>query len=82
MRVKYIGVSFGVDGLTNGKEYDVLMYEEENGMLRVVDDSDEDYLYHPVNPRPIADPRHPGGRFEIIEDDSIGTLERVINGKG
>ena len=42
MKMRYVGLSFGVDSLTNGKIYEV---EEENGMYRVVDDSGEDYLY-------------------------------------
>ena len=40
MKVRYVGVSFGVDSLTNGKIYDVLEYDSELGMLRVIDDSD------------------------------------------
>ena len=67
MRVRYIGKSFGIDGLSGGKEYEV-------------DDSGEDYLYDPHNPRPIANPDHPGGRFEIVEDDASGTLRNVIFG--
>ena len=51
------------------------------GWLRVIDDSDEDYLYPPKHPRPIANPNHPGGRFEIIEDDENGTLRKAIFGK-
>ena len=81
MRVRYIGQSFGIDSLTDGKEYEVLGYDAESGALIVIDDSGEDYLYHPQNPRPIADPIHPGGRFEIVEDDEKNTLKKVICGK-
>ena len=78
MRVKYIGKSFGVDGLTDGKTYEVLEVDEVSGWLRVVDDSDEDYLYSPKEPGPFA--RGVAyGRFEIIEDDEKGTLEKAIN---
>lgn len=42
MKIKYIGPSFGVDSLTNGKTYEAI---EEDGMYRVIDDSGEDYLY-------------------------------------
>lgn len=80
MRVKYIGVSFGVDSLTNQREYEVLEYDSEIGALRIIDDSGEDYLYSPVNPRPLAVPEHPGGRFEIVEDDEQGTLYNAIYG--
>jgi len=78
MRVRYIGASFGIDGLTNGKEYDVLDYDIDTGALRVFDDSGEDYLYDPKNPRPIADLNHPGGKFEIVEDDENHTLRKAI----
>ena len=43
MKLRYVGESFGVDGLTNGKIYECTAYE--SGMLRIIDDSDEDYLY-------------------------------------
>ena len=35
MKVKYIGESFGVDSLTNGKIYDCLGVDA--GMLRIID---------------------------------------------
>ena len=44
MRVKYIGESEN-RVLTNGKIYDVVGIEK--GWYRVVDDSNEDYLYPP-----------------------------------
>ena len=62
MKIKYIGESFGVEGLTNGKIYDAT---EENGMYRVFDDSGEDYLYSKENPAPL-DGRCKGGIWEII----------------
>ena len=68
MKVRYVGVSFGADSLTDGKIYDV------------VDDSGEDYLYSPQHPRPAAVPDHPGGRWEIVEDDENGTLRKAICG--
>ena len=80
MRVCYIGKSFGTDGLTNGKEYEVTEYLEEFDLLRVIDDSEEDYLYSPKDPRPIAVKEHPGGHFEIVEDDAQGTLQKAIYG--
>ena len=81
MRVRYVGESFGIDSLTNGKEYEVISYDEASGALRIVDDSEEDYLYDPHNPRPIAKPDHPGGKFEIVEDDENGTLLKTITEK-
>ncbi len=63
MKLKYIGESFGVDSLTNGKIYEAT---EENGMYRVIDDSGEDYLYSKVNPAPL-DQSSKGGIWEIVE---------------
>ncbi len=64
MKLKYIGESFGVDSLTDGKIYEA---KEENGMYRVLDDSGEDYLYSKVNPAPL-DGSSNGGYWEIIEE--------------
>lgn len=50
MKVKYIGKTDV--SLTNGKEYEVI--EVENGWFRIVDDTDDDYLFPP-------------DEFEIIE---------------
>lgn len=63
--VKYIGESFGVDSLTNDREYNIV--KDKNGDLKVVDDSGEDYLYDLINPRPI-DNSSPGGKFYFIDD--------------
>ena len=65
MKARYIGESFGVDSLTNGKIYEIL--EEDHGMYRVIDDSGEDYLYSKENPAPLAG-SSPGGRWEIVEE--------------
>ena len=51
MKVKYIGQS-GVS-LTNGKIYEVLSVEET--WYRLIDDTDEDYLFPP-------------DEFEIVEE--------------
>lgn len=51
MKIKYIGPSFGVDSLTNGKTYEAT---EEDGMYRVIDDSGEDYLYSKENPHRLT----------------------------
>lgn len=65
MKARYIGESFGVDSLTNGKIYEIL--GEDHGMYRVIDDSGEDYLYSKENPAPL-DGSSPGGRWEIVEE--------------
>jgi len=64
LKIQYIGESFGVDSLTDGKIYDAV---EEDGMYRVIDDSGEDYLYSMDKPAPL-DGRSPGGRWKIITE--------------
>lgn len=51
MKARYVGESFGVDSLTNGKIYEIL--GDDHGMYRVIDDSGEDYLYSKDNPAPL-----------------------------
>lgn len=63
MKLRYIGESFGIDSLTNGKVYEAV---EEDGMYRVIDDSGEDYLYSMTKPAPL-DGSSPGGHWEIVE---------------
>lgn len=75
MKLKYVGESFGVDSLTDGKIYDCVGVE--NGMLRIIDDSEEDYLYSAVNPRPL-DGSSKGGKWEIVEDDKEKTLAKLF----
>lgn len=76
MKIKYIGESFGAVSLTNGKIYECLGFD--NGMLRVIDDSEEDYLYSVVNPRPL-DGSSKGGKWKIVEDDENNTLTKLFN---
>ena len=64
MKLRYVGESFGVDSLTNGKIYEAT--EENADYYRVIDDSGEDYLYTKEKPAPL-DGSSPGGRWEIIE---------------
>lgn len=77
MKVKYVGKSFGIDSMTDGKIYEVLEVDEVSGALRIVDDSDEDYLYHPKSPKPNG-AKEAYGRFEIVEDDENGSLRKAI----
>lgn len=78
MKIRYVGESFGVDSLTDGKVYECLGVELD-GLIRVIDDSEEShgYLYSPTDPAPL-DGSSPGGKWEIVEDDEKGTLAKVI----
>lgn len=77
MKVKYHGPDIGADGLRDNGIYTVLEVDEFTGMLRIVDESDEDYLYSPKRPQAIAS-FYRGGYFEIIEDDENNTLAKAI----
>lgn len=65
MKLRYIGESFGVDELTNGRTYIATIGDID--YYRVFDDSGEDYMYPRENPRP-CDGSSKGGEWEIIED--------------
>lgn len=75
MKVKYIGKSFGVEGLTNGKIYECTGIED--GMLRIIDDSGEDYLYSAIEPSSLENPEF-CGKWEIVEDNENKDLEKII----
>lgn len=79
MKVKYHGPDIGVDGLRDNGIYTVLEVDDLTGMLRIIDESDDDYLYSPKKPQAICGV-YKGGYFEIIEDDENGTLTEAING--
>ncbi len=67
MKLKYVGDSFGVDSLTDGKIYEATVEDEDN--YRVIDDSGEDYLYPKKNPLPLWAKKEGAkiGRWEIVE---------------
>ena len=80
MRVKYIGESFYGNGLTDGRTYKCLGAENAGmfgATLRVIDDSEEDYLYSAKCPGPWNN-SSPAGKWEIVEDDEKGTLKKAI----
>ena len=77
MKVKYIGPDIGIDGLFNNGVYEVVEIDELTGAFRIIDESGEDYLYHPKKPQAIAG-EYKGGKFEIVEDDDNGTLAEAI----
>lgn len=74
-KIKYIGESFGVDALTDGNVYDVIEVLPDD-LIRIIDDSEEDYLYSIQNPRPL-DGSSPGGVWEVVEDYN-GNLKELI----
>jgi hypothetical protein len=74
-KVKYVGKSFGVDSLTDGKIYGVVCVEPP--FIRVVDDSEEDYLYSIISPSSMEDPDL-CGKWVIVED-KYGILKNYIN---
>ena len=63
-RLRYIGEDFPL-ALTNNKIYDCVGVD--NGMLRIVDDEGEDYLYPTKNPKPADEHEYEGGKWEIVE---------------
>lgn len=77
MKVRYIGKSFGVESLTNGKEYECIGIED--GMLRIIDDSEDEegYLYSIIQPGSLEYPEL-CGKWEIVEDNENKDLEKVI----
>lgn len=70
-KVRNIGQSFGVDGLTDNKVYDCIGIERP--FLRIVDDSGEDYLYSATDPGALDGDAILGKR-EVVEDDSKRSL--------
>lgn len=62
--VKYVGDSFF--SFVDGSQYSVVGVNKE--MIRVIDESGEDFLYTINNPRPLVDGLSPGGKWLIIED--------------
>ncbi|NBI08070.1 hypothetical protein [Senegalia massiliensis] len=65
-KIKYIGESFGALSLSDGILYDVVEVLKDD-LVRIVDDSEEDYLYSMRNPAPL-DGSSKGGKWELVED--------------
>lgn len=73
-RVKYIGKSFGVEQLTDGKVYDVL--DIDDTFIRIIDDSGEDYLYSTNKPSSL-DNSSLCGKWIIVEDKNNKLTEYI-----
>lgn len=74
-KLKYIGKDFFLS-LTNGKIYNCVGVD--HGMLRIVDDEGEDYLYPAKKPKPADEQEYEGGQWEVVEiynDDLRKELE-------
>lgn len=67
LKLRYVGESFYVEGLTNGKIYEA--WEEDEDYYRVIDDSGEDYLYSKINPGPLDGSNAGGIWVEAGEDE-------------
>lgn len=82
-RVKYIGPDIGCDGLFNNGVYDVIInpeYEDSEGVFRIIDESEEDYLYDPMEPQ-SAFGKYKGGKFEVIEDLTVNqSIVKAVKG--
>ena len=76
MKLKYVGESFGVDSLTDGRVYECLAWNirGSSGSWMIAGR----IIYILPSTRPM-DGSAPGGRWEIVEDDAENTLSRVIN---
>lgn len=77
-KVKYIGKSFGVEGLTDGKIYNVTGIEDE--MLKIIDDSEEEYLYSIMKPACLTDVSL-CGKWKVVEDNESKWLEKIFSDK-
>ena len=73
-KVKYVGKSFGIESLTDGKVYDCVGIEPP--FLRIIDDSEEDYLYSISRPSDLQNPKL-CGKWVIVEDET-GSLAKYI----
>ncbi len=67
-KVKYIGKSFGVESLTNGKIYDVI--DIDAPFLKIIDDSGEPYLYSINKPSSMNNPEEECGEWFLIETNN------------
>lgn len=75
-KVKYIGKTFGIEQLTDGKIYDVV--ELDYPFIRVIDDSGEDYLYSIEKPASLEEPEL-YGKWLLIETNNE-ELKKYIEG--
>jgi hypothetical protein len=65
-----------VDSLTKEKVYECRGVAF--GLLRIIDDSNEEFLYSPTNPAPLNNSSK-GGKWVIIQDDENETLKKALS---
>lgn len=65
-KVRYVGPDLGVTLLKSNVIYDVVGIEPP--FIRVIDESEEDYLYYMLRPQSL-DKEGLYGKFEIVEDE-------------
>ena len=75
MKVKYIGKNYLLSDITNGQIYEVLSIEDR--MLRIVNDSGEDYLYGLKHVLQKDDGTN-SNLWEIVEDNEEKDLKALI----
>ena len=73
-KVKYVGKTFGIESLTDGRVYRCI--DIEPPFIRVIDDSGEDYLYSITEPGALENPEL-CGKWVIVEDET-GALAKFI----
>lgn len=76
-KVRYIGPNIGVDGLFNNNVYNVVEIDSLSGALRIIDESGDDYLYSPKEPKLLSE-AYKGGKFLVVEDDVKQSLKNAI----
>lgn len=77
MKVRYIGESFGLCGLTNGKIYTCTSVY--GGMLSIIDDEEfDEYGYLYAIKTPGANDGLYTGRWEIVEDNENKDFEKAF----
>lgn len=72
--VKFVGKTFF--SFIDGKNYYVLGYD--SAYFRIIDESNEDYLYLIKNPRPLNESSW-DGKFELVEDFIDGEIKQIMN---
>lgn len=71
--VKFVGKTFF--SFIDGKNYYVIGYDDV--YFRIIDESNEDYLYLIKNPKPLNEESW-DGKFKLVEDFTNGKIKRIM----